>query len=848
MSPAAQNAAIHKTSIPDRNLGDTILARKYAAQKKRPAGNAARSRASARPEHRIRDEKQRGQIAAVLLFAAAILTGCLVLIAGDNLWRWCHGALLGLFGNCAILWPILLLYISIMLTLEKYAPHPAGETALTVLVIFLLCGAVYAFLAPEKVTLSSFSQKLGTLYGDGARHTGSGLIGGLVGMPVVAGLGPLGAKIFLVLALFIALMILTRTSLFQLFRTIKRPADAVASGLNAARERKIERNRREAQIDIPLDEDGLPLHPVRSPAPKPEPAKKNDKLERLKKVFSIEPAEQSGKVPPAEPSSPLPPKSPASPEPPAAVPAEAKPAASPAKAAQAGEDAPPEDGEYHLPPISMLETTKGQSEMDIVSEIQTNGRRLVDTLNSFGVQTSFVGYSRGPAVTRYELQPAAGVKISRITNLSDDISMNLATAGIRIEAPIPGKAAVGIEVPNKKDTIVRMRELVESNSFASAKSRLTVALGRDIAGDVAVADLSKMPHLLIAGATGSGKSVCINSMIMSLLYKSTPREVRFLMIDPKVVELGIYNGIPQLLVPVVTDPRKAAGALGWAVAEMQKRYKTFAENSVRDLKAYNALAASRGYRQEDGQPMEHMPQIVIIIDELADLMMAAPNEVEDSICRLAQMARAAGMHLVIATQRPSVDVITGIIKANIPSRIAFAVSSQVDSRTILDMGGAEKLLGHGDMLFSPVGSQKPKRIQGCFVSDSEIESVVGYIKKSSEADYNDSIAEEIEKNAVEEKGGDAGGGDDSDPMLPDAVKCAMDNKGQVSTSYLQRRLRLGYARAGRLMDEMEQKGIVGPPEGSKPRQVLITYQQWLEMNMRKEDEKAQPEAGGNRTQ
>jgi len=357
-----------------------------------------------------------------------------------------------------------------------------------------------------------------------------------------------------------------------------------------------------------------------------------------------------------------------------------------------------------------------------------------------------------------------------------------------------------------------------------------------------------MPHLLIAGATGSGKSVCINAMIISMLYKSMPEEVRFLMIDPKVVELGIYNGIPQLLVPVVTDPHKAAGALSWAVTEMLKRYKTFAANGVRDLKAYNSLAVSRGFQDEKGQPMQQMPQIVIIIDELADLMMAAPNEVEDSICRLAQMARAAGMHLVIATQRPSVDVITGIIKANIPSRIAFAVSSQVDSRTILDMGGAEKLLGHGDMLFSPVGSQKPKRIQGCFVSDSEIESVVGFIKKSQEANYSTSIAEEIERNAAaEEKGSPSEkstSSEDADPMMQDAIKCVIDS-GQASTSFLQRRLRLGYARAGRLIDQMEQRGIIGPPEGSKPRQVLITYQQWLEMNTKKDDPpKGGPTAGG----
>lgn len=826
------------------------MAKKSGKTKKKTTNTRSRKPAAS---HELRDAqaiKQRNQIAAVVLFAAAILTGCFVLITGDHVWHWCHNVLLGLFGNSAILWPILLLYISIITALEKQTNHPAAKMTLMIAIIILFCAAVYTFSISSTVSLASFPQKLEALYGNDMTHTNSGLFGGLLGIPVVAALGLLGARIFLILALFVTVMILTGTSLMQLFRTIAKPADAVVSNINTVRERRlIARNRQEANIDIPLDENDLPQHPVRSPAKKPDKPKKNEKLERLKKVFSINSEPESKGQPdknlnmtsPAQTVEesviqPIPPIPQQLQEPqkepdnhPDSAPTKME------KVMQAPE--PPDDGSYHFPPITMLETTKELSEQDIVSEIQTNGRMLVDTLNSFGVQTSFVGYSRGPAVTRYELQPAAGVKISKITNLSDDLSMNLATAGIRIEAPIPGKAAVGIEVPNKKNTIVRMRELAESNSFAASKSHLTVALGRDIAGETAIADLAKMPHLLIAGATGSGKSVCINSMIISLLYKSSPDEVRFLMIDPKVVELGIYNGIPQLLVPVVTDPRKAAGALSWAVTEMLKRYKIFAANSVRDLKAYNALASSRDFQDENGQPMEHMPQIVIIIDELADLMMAAPNEVEDSICRLAQMARAAGMHLVIATQRPSVDVITGIIKANIPSRIAFAVSSQVDSRTILDMGGAEKLLGHGDMLFSPVGSQKPKRIQGCFVSDSEIESVVGFIKKSQEADYSESIAEEIEKNAVEDKGkkddNDAMG-EDMDPMMPDAIKCIVDS-GQASTSMLQRRLRLGYARAGRLIDQMEQMGIVGPHEGSKPRQVLITYQQWLEMNMQKSD-------------
>ncbi|WP_411677713.1 DNA translocase FtsK [Caproicibacter sp.] len=788
--------------------------------------------------------KQKSQIYAVVLFACSILMFCLVLISGDHIWHWFHNVLLGLFGSWAILWPVLLLYISIVTALERQGTHTGGKLILMIVIIALFCASAYIFSVSKNVTLHSFWTSLVTLYTEGTDRAGSGFFSGLLGIPIVAALGPLGSKIVILLLLFVAIMVLTGTSLIQLFRTVAKPAGMVKNSLDTVREKRIERNRENLNIDIALDDDGLPLHPVRSANKKP--VKKNDKLEQLEKVFSIG-------VPSAQPEPEQKPEEPCKTtsdgkeaEPPA------KPDSAPAlekstqekfsvKATPPPAD-PPQDGEYHTPPISMLETTRELSEQEAISEIQTNGRQLVDTLKSFGVQTSFVGYSRGPAVTRYELQPASGVKISKITNLSDDLSMNLATAGLRIEAPIPGKAAVGIEVPNKKNTVVRMRELIESNSFTVAKSHLTVALGRDIAGGVAVSDLAKMPHLLIAGATGSGKSVCINSMIISLLYKSSPEDVRFLMIDPKVVELGIYNGIPHLLVPVVTDPRKAAGALSWAVNEMLKRYKIFAARNVRDLPAYNSLAAQCNYQDDEGQPMEHMPQIVIIIDELADLMMAAPNEVEDSICRLAQMARAAGMHLVIATQRPSVDVITGIIKANIPSRIAFAVSSQVDSRTILDMGGAEKLLGRGDMLFSPVGSQKPIRIQGCFVSDSEIESIVGFVKKSQEADYNETIAEEIERNAAAEKGDSSSSGSEEsgDPMMPDAIKCIVE-AGQASTSLLQRRLRLGYARAGRLIDEMEQMGIVGPRDGSKPRQVLITYQQFLEMNMQKPD--SEPKAG-----
>lgn len=495
------------------------------------------------------------------------------------------------------------------------------------------------------------------------------------------------------------------------------------------------------------------------------------------------------------------------------------------------------DGSYRLPPVDLLEKPDIRGTGDVSGELRENAEKLVSTLDSFGVKTKIIDVARGPSVTRYELQPSPGVKISRITGLADDIALNLAAAGIRIEAPIPGKPAVGIEVPNKTVSLVRLREIVDSKVFQTSSADIAMALGKDITGSVKVADISKMPHVLIAGATGSGKSVCINSIIMSVLYKYSPEEVKLLMIDPKVVELGVYNGIPHLLVPVVTDPKKAAGALSWAVTEMLKRYKTFAENSVRDITGYNKLC-------DTNFELEPMPKVVVIIDELADLMMAAPNEVEDSICRLAQMARAAGMHLVIATQRPSVDVITGVIKANIPSRIAFAVSSQVDSRTILDSSGAEKLLGRGDMLFYPVGAAKPTRVQGCFVTDKEVEKVVEHIKKEVSSDYNDEIAEEIERLSVSGGGAagpssDGGGFDDEDELIPYAIECIIE-AGQGSTSLLQRRLKIGYARAARIIDQLEARGIVGPFEGSKPRQLMITKDQYMEMKLAGHD---MPNAG-----
>lgn len=463
---------------------------------------------------------------------------------------------------------------------------------------------------------------------------------------------------------------------------------------------------------------------------------------------------------------------------------------------------------YKFPPATLLAPGKSKKGADSREELRETAVKLVETLKSFGVEVKLLQVSRGPTVTRYELQPSVGVKVSKITNLADDIALNLAAAAVRIEAPIPGKAAIGIEIPNKEVTSVALRDVIESDEFKNAPSKLSVALGMDITGKAIIGDIAKMPHVLIAGATGSGKSVCINSIITSILYKADPNEVKLMMVDPKVVELGVYNGIPHLLVPVVTDPKKASGALGWAVSEMTRRYNLFAENGVRDLAGYNEVL------ELDGE--DKLPQIVIIIDELSDLMMVAPKEIEDSICRLAQMARAAGMHLIIATQRPSVNVITGVIKANIPSRIAFAVSSHIDSRTILDSAGAEKLLGKGDMLFMPMGASKPTRIQGAFVSDKEVERIVEFIKDTSEASYDEDIKDKINATVGIEPD-DA----DCDELLPKAIEIAVAS-GSISTSMVQRRLGVGYARAGRIIDQMEARGIISGADGSKPRNVLVS--------------------------
>ncbi len=790
-----------------------------------------KSKASSNNKSEAKRQKK-NQFYAIILFAVGLLVIALSFFDGPKLWGAVHDFLRGIFGLVSYAVGPIIVGIAVITTIGKDNITVKNKVLQMIVLIILLCGFFQVFYGLPFG--SSFFGKIVALYIDGIKLKSGGLLAAILGWPLISLCGNVGAAIILLLLSFVFIMLITGSTLLGFFKTCAKPVKQVEESYTHFKEQREERKKSKFNIDVALDDEiPMPDHPVSSPNAVFDEDKTNETIDEILRNSEREFIENTVNVDDKANPMPfdamidkaiddfkIPPEN-----------------MGVTKETPKKEETPPTNTKaektvervYNFPPVNLLKFNKNRSNSDVSDELKANATKLVETLKSFGVQTKIIDICRGPAVTRYELQPSAGVKISKITGLADDIALNLATAGVRIEAPIPNKPAVGIEVPNRKTDIVSIREIVDSDEFRQSNSKLTMALGRDIAGNITVGDIGSMPHLLIAGATGSGKSVCVNSIIVSLLYKSSPEEVRFLMIDPKVVELGIYNGIPHLLVPVVTDPRKAAGALGWAVTEMLNRYKAFADNNVRDLKGYNRLASKT-------EGMDPMPQIVIIIDELADLMMAAPNEVEDSICRLAQMARAAGMHLIIATQRPSVDVITGVIKANIPSRIAFAVSSQVDSRTILDGGGAEKLLGRGDMLFYPVGYPKPVRVQGCFVSDNEVEQVVDFIKNKQEPmEYDDKIMEEIERQAtMEKKKGDKGlaeGDDDVDPLFNDAVECVID-AGQASTSYLQRRLKVGYSRAARLVDELEERGIVGPLEGSKPREVLITRQQWVEISMR----------------
>ncbi len=778
---------------------------------------------------------------AIILMAAAVFLACLIFIEGESFWLSMHNAIFGVFGFCAYALPVVLVYMAIVYAKDKPLGSIAANLTGTGVLVALLSGAIHIFAnSPDYLRDVSFVQQIPDCWAKGSAFGNGGVIGALIGGLVAKALGKTGAGITVVIVIFVITMLLTGTTLLGFFSAIKKPVKRVGELTNE----KLEQNaRRREQLEAEKEEEKAAKKPFNPPK---IPTVSVDKFEDnfITDESTFEPV-----APVAEPEIPdipivnLPDSEPSDiveetvdeavkenkkrrkrPSNPDDI-VSGQDDELPAKIIPDENSVEDEKPAYVFPPVDCLKLSEKEASTDNMTEMQMGAKKLLATLESFKIKAEVTNICRGPSVTRYELVPDAGVRINKITNLSDDIALRLAATSVRIEAPIPGKSAIGIEVPNAAKSMVTMREIIDTPQFRDAKSKLTVALGKDITGNIICADLAKMPHLLVAGTTGSGKSVCLNSMIVSILYNATPDEVKLVMIDPKMVEFTIYNGIAHLEVPVVSNPRKAAGALGWAVGEMEKRYQLFSENSVRDIKGFNALCETR-------TDLHRMSQIVIFIDELADLMMVSPKEVEDSICRLAQKARAAGIHLVIATQRPSVDVITGIIKANIPSRIALSVSQQVDSRTILDASGAEKLLGNGDMLFAPVGSSKATRIQGCFISDGEVESVVNHIKAQVQGTYNDEVMKEIEMKAAAaedaKKKSVADEDEDYDPVLNDAIEVVL-NAGGASTTMLQKKLKLGYARASRVMDQLEEKGIVGPPDGAKPRAVLISKQQWYEM-------------------
>lgn len=790
-------------------------------------------------EDELREKEQKLRIFSVFVFAFSVILFFVAIIDGAGVWNIVHNFYIGLFGRfAAIALPILYLVFSFLLTVVKGKNNIIPETV-SVLILILLVSAFIHIVSPSNQTGDDFVNAVTSAYKNAVKSFNGGLFGAVIGWLLLT-MGKAPAIIVDLVLVVSIIILLSKTTVNQFFsKPVKKVVEKAAPYIEEQREKRRNRN-----IDVYLDdeppksdgEDEKTDENKQDKSKKKTKAKKKDDnlgddamadiIRDINATTAKNKASRSGEnADKAEKSIDEIVKD--------ASETEQAKAENKNKSDSGSEEFVVSDDdmnttvdEYKMPSVDILKVAEQKSTSDISNELKENATLLVDTLSSFGVSATVTDISRGPTVTRYELKPAAGVRISKITNLSDDIALNLAATNVRIEAPIPGKAAVGIEIPNTVSNIVSMRELIDTPDFSAQKSILSAGLGKDIAGNNVYCDLAKMPHLLIAGTTGSGKSVCMNSIIVSILYRATPEQVKLLMIDPKKVEFSKYENIPHLLVPVVTDPRKASGALGWAVSEMLKRYQAFSDYGVRDIEGYNKYVA----KHEDMQPM---PKVVICIDELADLMMAAPKEVEDSICRLAQMARAAGMHLVIATQRPSVDVITGLIKANISSRIALTVSSQIDSRTILDSGGAEKLLGHGDMLYSPIGASKPLRVQGCFISDEEVEELCDFIKNQGESQYSDEIQKEIEDKAAQDKNAspflDSGEqGEELDALFDKAVDVVLDS-GRASTSFLQRKLGVGYSRGSKIMDQLEEKGIIGAQDGSKPREIKINRQQWIQM-------------------
>lgn len=769
------------------------------------------------------------RVSEIATVAVSVILFCLAIVSGNGVWNVLHNVYVGIFGMfAAIVLPLLTIVVTVIFSAKGDDAY--GYTAKIVeafVMVFILATFIHVV---KNSTGDAFKETIINSYKSASFEFNGGFIGAVLGWLLLT-LGKAPAVIISVVLFIVDLLLMTGLTIFQFVAGAAKPAKVTYEKVAPAIEERIERRRMNKEnIDVPLDTQPPEEEDKKPKSRKKKAASSDEEMTKVPKEIIDEINRENSNIEMLKNAT--------------GRKEEKKPKSIDEIVKDASEDKPNEKkadkskdftvskeamesgiNDYKLPSVELLSLPNKKSTADISGELKENAQRLIETLRSFNVNATITDISRGPTVTRYELKPAAGVRISKITNLADDIALNLAATHVRIEAPIPGKAAVGIEVPNTVKNTVSMRELIDTPEFYEQRSLLSAGIGKDIAGNCVYCDIAKMPHLLVAGTTGSGKSVCMNSIITSILYRAKPDEVKFLMIDPKQVEFSKYANIPHLLVPVVTDPRKAAGALGWAVSEMLQRYQKLSQVGVRDIEGYNKYVQ----KHED---MESMPKICIFIDEFADLMMAAPKEVEDSVCRLAQMARAVGMHLVIATQRPSVDVITGLIKANISSRIALTVSSQIDSRTILDAAGAEKLLGHGDMLYNPIGASKPLRVQGCFISDEEVEALCDFVKNQGESQYDEEIAKEIEAKAVQDKKSspfeDDGDAEQLDVLFDKAVDIVLET-GTASTSFLQRKLSVGYARGAKIIDQLEEKGIIGPANGSKGREILINRQQWLEM-------------------
>lgn len=811
-------------------------------------------------------ERENRRFWSYILFFFGILELLITFVEGDGLWKWLHELNRGLFGVTVFLFAPMIIYVALMIA-SDVTHNKVIAKVVEGSVLMLLISGMAQIIQVGSVDGSSFWLKLVGLFNDGKQLRGGGLTSALLGWPLLSLFKRVGAGIVIVLVAFTFIMLLTNVTLPQLLKAISKP---FVNSYEAVNEERIERAaqppkpprekkepKRNGRVDIAkfYPDDGpdtaaeafvpvaeaeeatdkvdaskidMPVHPVKAPVithEKLEETAKTTDNEELKKI--IENAigdsreEKKSKDEPVKP-----------------------PVVNVDKNGQTTFfEKDNKISAYVYPPVDILKYAKNPVASEIVQqEIQEKSAKLVETLETYGAKTRIVGIHRGPSVTRYELQPAAGVRVSKITGLADDIALNLAAMSVRIEAPVPGKACIGIEVPNDHRDTVSLRELIDSEEYRKAKGKLTFAVGKDIEGNIIIGDIAKMPHMLVAGTTGSGKSVFTNSIILSILYHASPDEVKLILIDPKKVEFPIYNKIPHLLIPVVTEPLKAAGALGWAVNEMNKRYLMFEANNVKNLQEFNDMVLEERNKPAEEQDevrakIDLLPQIVIVVDEFADLMMAARSEVEDSVLRLAQLARAAGIHMIIATQSPRADVLTGLIKSNIPSRVSLSVSSNVDSRVILDESGAEKLLGNGDLLYKPVGVKKPIRMQSGYAATSEIREVVNFLKNEHTAEYSDEVIAEVEENTPQPKDSGSAGSDNvsvnpDDDLVNQAISIIVQTNN-ASTAFLQRKLKLGFPRAARIMDEIEEMGIIGPQEGSKARKINITKEEWAEMQARR---------------